>query len=131
MGDGRLTCDERCHAILAAAKAVFAERGFDGATTRELARAAGVSEALLYKHFPSKESLCAAMHRACVKGPLAEEYARVMALEPSTSTLAALVHFLAAALVRGPLRDPEGLLRDRLTARSLLGDGRFAKSLLD
>ena len=47
--------------------------GFCGQRVRrhdytELAKAAGVSEALLYKHFPSKESLYAAMLDACVEG---------------------------------------------------------------
>ena len=40
---------------------VFAAKGFDGTTTRELADAAGVSEALLFKHFPNKEALFSAM----------------------------------------------------------------------
>ncbi|MCE9584993.1 MAG: TetR/AcrR family transcriptional regulator; helix-turn-helix transcriptional regulator [Planctomycetes bacterium] len=35
----------------------FARRGFAGTTTRMLARAAGVSEALVFRHFPDKRSL--------------------------------------------------------------------------
>src|SRR5271169_5006174 len=50
----RLSCGQRRHAILEAVKRVFAAKGFDGTTTRELAQAAGVSEALLYKQVPSK-----------------------------------------------------------------------------
>src|SRR3972149_4316194 len=57
----RLSSEDRREAIVEAVKGVFAEKGFDGTTTRELANAAGVSEALLYKHFPSKESLYAAL----------------------------------------------------------------------
>ncbi|HEX2260068.1 MAG TPA: helix-turn-helix domain-containing protein, partial [Candidatus Binatia bacterium] len=59
--NGRLSAEERRQAIADAVRGVFADKGFDGTTTRELAKAAGVSEALLYKHFPSKESLYAAM----------------------------------------------------------------------
>ncbi|WP_432828869.1 TetR family transcriptional regulator [Dactylosporangium sp. CA-092794] len=44
-------------AILAAARAVFAERGFAKATIREIARRAGVTHGLVMLHFASKERL--------------------------------------------------------------------------
>ncbi|MEU5874084.1 TetR/AcrR family transcriptional regulator [Glycomyces sp. NPDC047369] len=43
--------------ILDAAAAVMRERGVAHATTKEIARAADCSEALLYKHFPDKTTL--------------------------------------------------------------------------
>lgn len=43
--------------IVAAAELVFAERGFDGATTAELARQAKVTERTLFKYFPGKADL--------------------------------------------------------------------------
>ena len=43
--------------ILAAARQVMIERGLVGATTKEIARAAGVSEGTLYNHFRNKEDL--------------------------------------------------------------------------
>ena len=57
MANTRLDSDERRQAIVDAAVPLFARKGFSGATTRELAEAAGVSEALLYRHFPSKQLL--------------------------------------------------------------------------
>ena len=36
---------------------IFAEKGFRGTTTREIARHLGISEALMFKYFPSKEAL--------------------------------------------------------------------------
>jgi AcrR family transcriptional regulator len=36
---------------------LFAEKGFRGTTTREIARQLGISEALMFKYFPSKEAL--------------------------------------------------------------------------
>ncbi len=36
---------------------LFAERGFDGTSTREIAVAAGINEAIIFRHFPSKEDL--------------------------------------------------------------------------
>jgi len=44
-------------AILAAARAAFAERGFDGAPLREIAAAAGVDQALIHHYFGSKQQL--------------------------------------------------------------------------
>jgi AcrR family transcriptional regulator len=43
--------------LLDAAREVFATRGFQGARTKEIADKAGVSEALLYRHFGSKAGL--------------------------------------------------------------------------
>jgi AcrR family transcriptional regulator len=57
----RLDRDERRRQILAAALSCFADRGFSGTTTRELARRVGITEAALYRYFPSKESLYSAM----------------------------------------------------------------------
>lgn len=44
-------------AILAAAGAAFAERGYAGATIRDIARRAGVTHGLVMMHFASKEQL--------------------------------------------------------------------------
>jgi len=44
-------------ALLAAARRVFAERGFDRTTVRDIANLAGVNQALLFRYFGSKEKL--------------------------------------------------------------------------
>src|SRR4029453_2236593 len=121
----RLPSKERRQAIVTAVKGAFAAKGFDGTTTRELARAAGVSEALLYKHFPSKESLYGAMLDACVEGPVAAEWGRVLTLPPSTSTLVVLVHLLTAHFVQRD--DLQKTTMHRLALRSLLEDADFAR----
>jgi AcrR family transcriptional regulator len=43
--------------ILSAAEAVFADKGFEGASTREIAAAAGVNISSLHYHWESKETL--------------------------------------------------------------------------
>jgi len=43
--------------ILEAARAVFAAQGFGGATTNAIAQRADVSERVLFRHFPTKETL--------------------------------------------------------------------------
>src|SRR5437867_7190166 len=57
----RLTAPDRRSQILAAALEIFAEQGFHGTRTRELAERAGVSEALVFHHFPTKEALIRAI----------------------------------------------------------------------
>lgn len=60
----RLSLDDRRVQIVKASMALFARRGFSGTTSRELARAAGVSEALIFRLFPSKRALYSAIiHR--------------------------------------------------------------------
>lgn len=57
----RPSSQERQAGLIAAAASLFAAKGFNGTTTREIARAAGVSEALVFKHFPTKRALYAAI----------------------------------------------------------------------
>ena len=67
----RLPAAERRQAILAAALRVFPSCSYARATTAEIAREAGVSEPILYRHFASKRDL----YLACVD----EAWARLRA----------------------------------------------------
>ena len=49
--------------ILAAARELFAARGFKGTTTAAIARRARVNEALIFRHFPGKKDLYTAILR--------------------------------------------------------------------
>jgi len=53
----RLPAAERRHALIDAALRVFSEGSYSGATTAQIAREAGVSEPILYRHFASKRDL--------------------------------------------------------------------------
>jgi AcrR family transcriptional regulator len=53
----RLSHAERRRQILGTAMQVFAEYGFRGTTTKTIAGAAGISEATIFLHFPTKEDL--------------------------------------------------------------------------
>jgi len=57
----RLPGEERRRQIIDAAATLFSRKGFRGTTTREIAGAVGVSEAMLFKHFATKEELYAAI----------------------------------------------------------------------
>jgi len=58
---------ERRQDILTAAMQLFAKKGFRGTTTRDLAAQAGVNEAIIFRHFSTKEELYSAIleHKAC------------------------------------------------------------------
>ena len=53
----RLTAEERRAGILEAALAVFSARGYHASSIDDIAREAGISKALIYEHFDSKQSL--------------------------------------------------------------------------
>ncbi len=52
---------ERQRQLLEVALNAFSRRGFKGTTTKEIAAAAGVAEAIIFQHFPSKEALYSAV----------------------------------------------------------------------
>jgi AcrR family transcriptional regulator len=53
----RLSALDRRRQIMRSASGLFARRGYRGTTTREIAQRAGINEALLFRHFPSKQKL--------------------------------------------------------------------------
>jgi AcrR family transcriptional regulator len=123
-----MTSDLRRQLILGAAKRCFARHGFAGTTTKSVAAAAAISEALLFKHFPSKAALYAEiLAEECEADP---ELANLLGQEPSTAALVELIkgmvrYFLEVA--QGP--DQEEAQRLRLMVTSHLEDGEFARLL--
>ncbi|HET9789390.1 MAG TPA: TetR/AcrR family transcriptional regulator [Pyrinomonadaceae bacterium] len=67
LGGARMAGDERRLQILRVAVTLFAHEGFRGTTTKKIAQAAGVSEAMVFRHFATKEELYSAIldHKAC------------------------------------------------------------------
>jgi AcrR family transcriptional regulator len=61
MRDSRLDGQVRRGQIIEAARRLFAQQGYRQTTTRQLARAVGVSDALMYRHFKSKEDVLRAV----------------------------------------------------------------------
>lgn len=62
-----MASDERRLQLLHVAMKLFAEHGFRGTTTKEIAASAGVSEAMVFRHFANKDELYDAIidHKAC------------------------------------------------------------------
>ncbi len=59
----RLPAAQRREQLLDTAARLFASRGYAGATTSEIAKAAGVTEPIIYRHFSSKRDLFIALIR--------------------------------------------------------------------
>lgn len=130
MNAPRLSRDSRRQQIMDTALPLFARHGFAGTTTKSIADGAGISEALLFKHFPTKSAVYAAiLADVCTADP---GLMRLRALPPSTKTLILFVRgmvnrFLFAADAPGQERNQ----KLRLTLSSHLEDGEFAHVLFD
>jgi AcrR family transcriptional regulator len=123
----KLSGEQRRAVILKAVRKVFVEKGFHGTTTRELAKAAGVSEALLFKHFPSKKALYSAIQLSCFNDQKPMIIERLKTLKPSAASLVFLVHFMISHMLDG--RSPNDNERSfvRLVLRSLMDEGEFVR----
>lgn len=60
----RMQGTDRRQQLIETALDVFSRKGFDGATTKEIAAAAGVTEAVIFRHFPTKQALYSAVVQA-------------------------------------------------------------------
>lgn len=126
----RLPARDRRRMILESALGVFARRGFEGATSRELAAAASVSESLLYKHFPSKEVLYKEL--VSLFDDNKDEILEKLTSHPAgTRAFVTSFYFLSRVMLFGPPGRPRDDSVDRLIVQSLLSDGEFALAFLE
>jgi len=125
----RLDSTARRLAILDTALPLFAQKGFAATTTKEIAQAAGVSEALIFKHFPTKASLYEAIFLACIDED--PDYSRLLSLTPSTASLVQMIQGMVHYLVIEVPADPKQRSRHRLTLISLLEDGEFMRHVYE
>lgn len=58
---GRLSAEERRLNLIEAAIELFSRKGFSGTTTKEVAASAGVTEAIVFRHFATKQDLYTAI----------------------------------------------------------------------
>jgi AcrR family transcriptional regulator len=97
----RLSSQERRRKIIQAAVTLFSERGFSGATTRELAGKAGISEALLFRHFPDKKKL----YQAILKSKMEEQIPALFEAFPQNGSLRETLRELAFRIARQNAKD--------------------------
>lgn len=117
----------RYEMIIDAAMRLFAKHGFDGVTVRELAAAVGVSDSLLFRHFPTKEAIYnAVIERVSARQDVWRDAMGASALEASTESLVKSIEkFLQCCA------DPEFIEAigptNRLTLASINGTGEYAR----
>lgn len=120
----RLSGAVRREAILQAAAFVFAERGFAGATTQAIAGRANISEALLYRHFESKQAL----YRAVLRDLMRKQDSQVREQAAATETHDLVFQIRAYLAGNLAMRDGgEMATTHRVMMTSLVGDGRYAR----
>ena len=94
--------------ILGAARKVFLERGFEGASIEEIAKAARSGKPTIYARFPGKEALFTAV----VMQSVAANTARVETLTPTGATIEERLESVAVAVLQWILAsDVVGLMR--------------------
>jgi AcrR family transcriptional regulator len=124
----RMAGPKRKQAIMEAARPLFAENGFHGTSIRDIARASNVSEALLYKHFPSKEALYDEMidYAGAVS---AAAFDTLQKPEAGAEALVIHVYFMfRLILFEVPKLKDQQHWHERLLFRSLLGDAKYART---
>lgn len=97
--------------ILRAIRTAFIEKGFDGASMQDLARAAGMSVGNFYRYFPSKDAIVAQMI-ALDMTEIQAEFARVLQSPHPMDTLRALI----ADRIRQDHADQKGQLWAEIAA---------------
>jgi AcrR family transcriptional regulator len=104
---------DRKHQLLETALDVFSRQGYEGATTKEIAAAAGVAEAVIFRHFPTKQAL----------------YTEVLDYKLQSGALNAWLTDLQACMDRD---DDEGLFRAIVShmLESFRAGARFERMIL-
>lgn len=90
--------------LLDAATAAFAEKGFHGTTTRDIATAAGMSSAALYVHHKSKEELLYLISKAGHENTLQLVQNALRSSDKPTAALRAVIHDFAVNHAHGHTR---------------------------
>ena len=124
----RMAGEERRLQILAVAVSLFSERGFRGTTTKEIAQAAGVSEAMVFRHFATKQELYAAIldHKACAGDKFEPEEMAADAIQRKDDR--AVFEALALGALNHHEKDPDF---QRLLLHSALEKHELAQMFFD
>ncbi len=108
----RLKASERRATILAVSKILFSDKGYHGVSVDDIARRLGVSPAILYRHFPSKEALYEEVLNeiACKR----ENY--VAAVVNSDGSFADVLRSITRTYIESVSRDPDYLRMEMQSA---------------
>jgi TetR/AcrR family transcriptional regulator len=120
-----MSADERRNHILQVAIKLFSLKGFSGTTTREIAQAVGVSEAVIFKHFATKSDLYSAiLDYKCSEAGLEESFSFLNEVIKSKKDDYEVFFQLVMNALKHHEKDPEFL---RLLMLSALEGHEFAE----
>jgi len=120
----RLKAAERRASILAVAKVLFADKGYHGVSVDDIATRLGVSPAVLYQHFPSKEALYGAVLNTISE--IRESYVEAVLAGPLD--FAGVLRRMLRVFIESVARDPDYL---RMEMLSVLEGASAAKQFFE
>jgi len=103
--------DQRSAEILASVRQAFVEKGFDGASMQDLARAAGMSVGNFYRYFPSKSAIIKGMITLDLAS-IQADFARIIDSPAPMASLRAVIE----QRVFDDAHDPDGGLMSEIQA---------------
>jgi AcrR family transcriptional regulator len=120
----RLNADERRSQLIDTAMRLFARNGFNGTTTREIALAAGVNEAIIFRFFPHKDDLFTAILERKSNQACTETWVQELRAAAATGNDDAVIRTVVTHLIEHQRRDP---IFTRLMLHSALDNHSFAQ----
>jgi TetR/AcrR family transcriptional regulator len=103
----RLSASQRREQLLQVAVDLFSRKGFNGTTTREIAAAAGVTEAIIFRHFATKEQLYTAIIDRRLNSPETAEWVAGLRAAMDKDDDEAVVRQLIKAVIAMHKADPQ------------------------
>jgi TetR/AcrR family transcriptional regulator len=103
----RLSATERRQQLVRVAIDLFSRKGFKGTTTREIAAAAGVTEAIIFRHFETKEHLHTAIIDQKLNSPQTAQWISGLTLAMEHDDDEAVIRQLIGAIIATSKTDPK------------------------
>jgi TetR/AcrR family transcriptional regulator len=103
----RFPAEERRHQLIRFALELFSQRGFEGTTTKAIATAAGVSEAVIFQHFATKEDLYAGILDYKAKETGLKEWQEQLRKYAEDEDDEALVYSMVERILESNRSDPQ------------------------
>jgi len=97
---------DRRRQLIEAALDMFARKGFEGATTKEIAAVAGVTEAVIFRHFPSKHALYMAVLDSKVQSSELQDWLAATKGLMDRNDDAGLIRMIMTGIVQDYRTDP-------------------------
>jgi TetR/AcrR family transcriptional regulator len=102
----RMSASDRRNQLLDVAIDLFSRKGFGGTTTKEIAAAAGVTEAIIFRHFATKQDLYKAILDTRCADPIASAWFAEARQFMENNDDAGLFRALVATIVKCKREDP-------------------------